>query len=75
VVELRFGVDQSESYASKLDGIGERVEVLPDRILLYVADGDAALSAVHERALAPSEHQLALRGMCRASCNITSLRR
>ena len=26
---------------SKLAGIGERVEVLPDRILLYAADGDA----------------------------------
>ena len=28
--------------------------MLPDRILLYADDGDAAAAAVHERALAPS---------------------
>ena len=54
VVELRFGVEPLESYPDKLAGIGERVEVLPDRILLYAADGDAAAQAVHERRLAPA---------------------
>jgi lipooligosaccharide transport system ATP-binding protein len=54
VVELRFGAEPLESFVSKLDGIGERVEALPDRILLYAEDGDAAADAVHERRLAPS---------------------
>jgi lipooligosaccharide transport system ATP-binding protein len=54
VVELRFATEGQEDYAGKLAGLGERVEVLPDRILLYVADGDAAVSAVHDRALAPA---------------------
>jgi lipooligosaccharide transport system ATP-binding protein len=54
VVELRFGDESLESFAGKLDGIGERVEVLPDRILLYTDDGDAASSAIHQRHLTPS---------------------
>jgi lipooligosaccharide transport system ATP-binding protein len=54
VVELRFGTDPLEPFARKLAGIGERVEALPDRILLYTADGDAASAAVHERQLTPS---------------------
>jgi lipooligosaccharide transport system ATP-binding protein len=54
VVELRFGTDGLEPYASKLDGVGERLEVLPDRILLYADDGDAAASAVYQRNLSPS---------------------
>ncbi|HEV8516712.1 MAG TPA: ABC transporter ATP-binding protein [Candidatus Limnocylindrales bacterium] len=37
----------------RLEGIAERVEHLPDRVLLYTADGDAATSAVHERGLQP----------------------
>jgi lipooligosaccharide transport system ATP-binding protein len=51
VVELRFGLDSLAPIAEKLDGIGERVEVLPDRILLYASDGDAASAAVHDRRL------------------------
>ena len=54
VVELRFGEDSLDDYSGKLDGIGERVEVLADRILLYAADGDAAASAVHDRRLTPT---------------------
>ncbi|GAB1690140.1 ABC transporter ATP-binding protein [Krasilnikovia sp. M28-CT-15] len=54
VVELRFNVESQEAFADKLDGVGERVEVLPDRILLYVADGDEAVAEVHRRALAPA---------------------
>ncbi len=54
VVELRFGEDSLDTYSGKLAGIGERVEVLADRILLYAADGDAAASAVHERRLTPT---------------------
>ena len=54
VLELRFGEDALDTYTGKLGGIGERVEVLPDRILLYTADGDAAAAAVHDRRLAPT---------------------
>jgi len=54
VVELRFEAESQEVFADKLAGLGERLEVLPDRILLYVADGDAALAEVHRRALSPA---------------------
>ena len=54
VVELRFGNDDLESYVGKLDGIGERIDTLPDRLLLYADDGDAAAGAVHARELRPS---------------------
>jgi lipooligosaccharide transport system ATP-binding protein len=54
VVELRFAADAQETYADKLAGVGERLEVLPDRILLYVADGDAAVAEVQRRALEPA---------------------
>src|SRR5688572_30355695 len=54
VVELRFGLDSLAPIAEKLDGIGERVEVLPDRILLYAPDGDEAGAKVTERKLHPS---------------------
>ncbi|QLQ37332.1 ABC transporter ATP-binding protein [Micromonospora robiginosa] len=54
VVELRFAGDSQEAFAGKLDGLGERVEVLPDRILLYVSDGDAAVAQVAARGLDPA---------------------
>jgi lipooligosaccharide transport system ATP-binding protein len=54
VLELRFGTEPLAQYQDKLAGIGERLEVLPDRILLYAADGDAAAAAVHARRLEPS---------------------
>ena len=54
VLELRFATDELAGYAGKLSGIGDRVEVLPDRILVYAEDGDAAASAVHRRELAPT---------------------
>jgi lipooligosaccharide transport system ATP-binding protein len=53
VVELRFGEQSLEDLAGKLSGIGERAEVLPDRILVYADDGDSAASEVHGRRLAP----------------------
>ena len=45
---------RSRTFAGKLAGLGERVEVLPDRVLLYVADGDAAVAAVHRAGAAPA---------------------
>ncbi|GAA0475822.1 ABC transporter [Paractinoplanes deccanensis] len=54
VVELRFNAESQQPYADKLDGVGERVEVLPDRVLLYVHDGDEATAEVHRRSLSPA---------------------
>jgi lipooligosaccharide transport system ATP-binding protein len=54
VVEMRFAGDGQEAYADKLAGLGERLEILPDRILAYVADGDAAVAEVNRRALSPA---------------------
>jgi lipooligosaccharide transport system ATP-binding protein len=53
VVEVRFQPGEHEAMADKLSDLGGRVEVLPDRILLYTDDGDSAASAVHERGLRP----------------------
>ncbi len=54
VVELRFVVDSQADIAGKLAGVAERIEILPDRVLLYVTDGDAALAQVHQRGLVPA---------------------
>ena len=53
VVELRFGTDKNEAAARLLTGIGERIDVLPDRVLLYANDGEAALRASRERGADP----------------------
>src|SRR5689334_776699 len=51
VAELRFGVapeEQShEALASKVEDLADRVEVLPDRLLLYTADGEETIAQVH----------------------------
>jgi lipooligosaccharide transport system ATP-binding protein len=50
VLELRFPPDEHEHAAEVVAGTkADRMEVLADRILLYVADGDAAL--IHLRSL------------------------
>jgi lipooligosaccharide transport system ATP-binding protein len=53
VAELRFAPGVAETLDGQLDGIAERVENLPDRVLLYADDGDAAAIAVHARGLKP----------------------
>jgi lipooligosaccharide transport system ATP-binding protein len=53
VTELRFEPGVAETLDGKLDGIAERIEHLADRVLLYTDDGEAAVSAVHERGLRP----------------------
>ena len=42
VAELRFAPGVAETLDGQLDGIAERVEHLPDRVLLYADDGEAA---------------------------------
>ncbi len=36
-----------------VDGVGDRIEVLPDRLLIYTDDGDASLSELHRRQVVP----------------------
>nr|WP_230416051.1 ABC transporter ATP-binding protein [Micromonospora tarapacensis] len=54
VVELRFAAESQEAFAGKLDALGERIEVLPDRILVYVPDGDATVAEVAALGLHPT---------------------
>jgi lipooligosaccharide transport system ATP-binding protein len=53
VLEVRFGYGLNESMVPKVDGVGDRIEILPDRLLLYSDDGDAALSELHRREIIP----------------------
>jgi len=53
VLELRFAPGMEESLDGKLNGLAERVERLPDRTLLYTADGEAASAEAHRRGLRP----------------------
>src|SRR3954447_10179960 len=58
VTELRFGPDvmlsDHDALAGKVEDLAQRVEVLPDRLLLYTDDGERAVAAVHERGLEPA---------------------
>jgi lipooligosaccharide transport system ATP-binding protein len=53
VVEVRFGSDRNADVAPQLEGIGERREVLPDRILIYSEDGEAELEKIVKKGLNP----------------------
>jgi len=53
VTELRFAPGVQETLDGQLDGLAERVERLPDRVLLYADDGEAAVAAAHARGLQP----------------------
>jgi lipooligosaccharide transport system ATP-binding protein len=54
VLELRFDPSTHEQAAEKLAAVAaERMEVLADRILLYITDGDDALVSVHDLGLDP----------------------
>jgi lipooligosaccharide transport system ATP-binding protein len=54
VVELRFDDgSRPDDLSYWTDGLVDRVEMLPDRVLLYAPDGDAATHALHERGLVP----------------------
>jgi lipooligosaccharide transport system ATP-binding protein len=47
VLELRFPDDVRPGIDGRLNGIGERVETLPDRVQIYTSDGERALQQVH----------------------------
>ena len=48
VLELRLSDDAREKLATSADDLADRVEWLPDRVLLYTETGDATLAAIHE---------------------------
>jgi lipooligosaccharide transport system ATP-binding protein len=59
VLELRFRRDEGETDDSahlvgQLEGLAERFEQLPDRILVYTSDGEATAAAAFERGLRPT---------------------
>ncbi len=54
VVELRFSTDAHDGLAERLEAFARRVEVLPDRVLLYVDDGDETLRDVHAAGISPA---------------------
>ena len=53
VTELRFPVGVQATLEGRLDGLGERIELLPDRVLVYSDDGEAVARAAHARGLVP----------------------
>jgi lipooligosaccharide transport system ATP-binding protein len=60
VLELRVPDAVRAVLDGRLDGLAERVEELPDRYLLYAADGEQALAGVHAREI-PIESALVRR--------------
>jgi lipooligosaccharide transport system ATP-binding protein len=54
VLELRFPPDLGQDQLDgKLDGLADRVERLPDRVLLYTSDGEEAVAEAHRRGITP----------------------
>ena len=53
VLEVRFGSDRNAVVAEQIAGLGDRIEVLPDRILIYSADGEAELGQLLRQGLEP----------------------
>jgi len=53
VLEVRFGSENNIVVAEKLKGVGERLEVLPDRILVYAQSGEKCLEQIVKLGLEP----------------------
>ena len=53
VLEVRFGSTQNAEVARRMQGLGERVEVLPDRILIYSDSGEHELERMSAAGLHP----------------------
>ena len=53
VVEVRFGTDKNEKFAPQLEELADRIEVLPDRILLYTEKGEELLTKIVDAGLHP----------------------
>ena len=53
VLEVRFGSDKNAEAAERMAGVGDRLEVLPDRILIYSENGEAVLERITALGLEP----------------------
>lgn len=53
VLEVRFGSDRNSVVAPQLKELAERIEVLPDRILMYAEDGEELLHTLGQKNLHP----------------------
>jgi lipooligosaccharide transport system ATP-binding protein len=61
VLELRFPPAEHDGQQNtaehpptdQLKDLADRIEILPDRVLLYTEDGEAALNAAHDRGIRP----------------------
>ena len=53
VLEVRFGSKNNAEAAKKIAHLGDRIEPLPDRILVYSEDGEKILKQIHKLGLEP----------------------
>ncbi len=53
VLEIRFGSERNSQMASQLKSLCERIEELPDRVLMYTDDGEALLEKVYSAGMHP----------------------
>lgn len=53
VLEVRFGSKNNSEAAKKIAHLGDRIEPLPDRILVYSEDGEKILKQIHKLGLEP----------------------
>ncbi|CAB4723945.1 MAG: ATP-binding cassette domain-containing protein [Actinobacteria bacterium] len=53
VLEVRFGSDRNQEVADKLRAMCERIEELPDRVLMYTEDGESLLEKIYASGLHP----------------------
>jgi lipooligosaccharide transport system ATP-binding protein len=53
VVELRFPTGTQEQALDRMGGLGQRLEILPDRVLIYSDEADETVDEIHRRGLQP----------------------
>jgi lipooligosaccharide transport system ATP-binding protein len=53
VAEFRFAPGVQETLDGRFDGLADRVEKLPDRVLLYAEDGEHVVTTARDRGLHP----------------------
>jgi lipooligosaccharide transport system ATP-binding protein len=53
VLEVRFGSSANKNVAKQIQGLGDRTEVLPDRILIYSDNGEKILEKIVKLGLHP----------------------
>ena len=53
VLEVRFGSDRNQEVADTLRSMCQRIEELPDRLLMYTGDGESLLEQIYTSGLHP----------------------